>query len=328
VKPTDCIDLPHGISTIDTGYCRPGFDASHLIVHRGLAALVDVGTSHSVPRILQVLQEKGIVRRDVRYVMVTHVHLDHAGGAGALLQHLPEARLVVHPRGAPHMIDPGKLIAGTAMVYGEERFRALYGDIVPVAAERVITAQDNFELSLNGRSLVCVDTPGHARHHYCIWDPHSRGVFSGDTFGLSYREFDTQHGPFIFPTTTPVQFDPEALHNSIERLLSFNPERMYLTHYGRVEDVTRLAAQLHRMIDVFVGVARDVAAKGERRHAALVAGLQETLLNALQAHDCRLPRRRLVELLMMDIELNAQGLEIWLEKNNIGAATGQPRNPD
>ena len=316
MKPSDCIDLDYGISTIDTGYCRPGFDASHLIVAQGQAALVDVGTSHSVPHILQVLQDKDIARCDVRYVMVTHVHLDHAGGAGALLQHLPEAQLVVHPRGASHMIDPGKLIAGAAAVYGEARFRSLYGDIVPVASERVITAADNFELSLSGRSLLFVDTPGHARHHYCVWDSESRGIFSGDTFGLSYREFDTHHGPFIFPTTTPVQFDPHALHASIERLLGFNPERMYLTHYGRVEDVARLAVQLHRLIDVFVALARDVAAVGEGRHEALVAGLQKILLDELQAHDCRRPERRIMELLAMDIELNAQGLAMWLDKNS------------
>jgi glyoxylase-like metal-dependent hydrolase (beta-lactamase superfamily II) len=311
-----CEDIGHGISTIDTGYCRPGFDASHLLIEKDQAALVDVGTSHSAPRILQVLYEKGIARHDVRYLMVTHVHLDHAGGAGALLHHLPGAQLVVHPRGAPHMIDPGKLIAGARAVYGEERFHNLYGDIVPVAAERVLTAPDNFELSLNGRALVFVDTPGHARHHYCIWDARSRGFFCGDTFGLSYREFDTQHGQFIFPTTTPVQFDAEALHASIDRLLSFNPERMYLTHYGCVEDVPRLALRLHRMIDDFVDVARAVAGTGEQRHGALVAGLQEILLNALQAHDCRLPRRWMVDLLALDVELNAQGLEIYLAKRN------------
>jgi glyoxylase-like metal-dependent hydrolase (beta-lactamase superfamily II) len=323
MKPADCIDLPHGISTIDTGYYRPGFDASHLIVEQGHAALVDVGTSHSVPRILWVLQEKGIARRDVRYVMVTHVHLDHAGGAGALLQHLPEARLVVHPRGAAHMIDPGKLIAGATAVYGEERFHGLYGDIVPVAAQRVITAPDKFELTLNGRLLVVADTPGHARHHYCIWDPRSRGVFSGDTFGLSYREFDTARGPFIFPTTTPVQFDPEALHASIDRLLAFKPERMYLTHYGRVEDIPRLAVDLHRMIDVFVTVAHNAAGEGERRHAVLLAGLKGVLLDALEAHDCRLPERRIMQLLGMDLELNALGLGVWLDKCN-GDAGLQP----
>ncbi len=314
MKSADSIELAHNITTIDTGYCRPGFDASHLIVEGSQAALVDVGTSHSVVRILKVLQDKGIARQDVRYVMVTHVHLDHAGGAGALLQHLPEAQLVVHPRGAPHMIDPARLIAGATAVYGEERFNRLYGEIVPVAGERVIEAADQSAVDLNGRSLLLLDTPGHARHHYCIWDAASRGIFSGDTFGLSYREFDTRRGPFIFPTTTPVQFDPIAMHASIDRLLSFNPERMYLTHYGCVEDVPRLAAQLHRMIEVFVGLARDAADRGQRRHEALVTALRDILLNELQLHACRWPEQRIIELLAMDIELNAQGLAIWADK--------------
>ncbi len=311
---TYCQDLPHGITTIDTGYCRPGFDASHLLVEKDQAALVDVGTAFSVPRLLQVLDAKGVAREAVRYVMVTHVHLDHAGGAGSLLRNLPNARLVVHPRGAPHMIDPAKLIAGATAVYGEERFSALYGEIVPVAAERVITAPDNFELSLGGRPLLFLDTPGHARHHYCIYDAVSRGMFSGDTFGLSYREFDSEKGPFVFPTTTPVQFDPEALHASIERLLSFNPARMYLTHYGCIEIVPRLADDLHAMIDAFVGLAREVAAANHGRHGALVAGLDGLLLDALRAHGCGLPTARMRELLAVDVDLNAQGLEIWLNK--------------
>lgn len=311
---TYCQDLPHGITTIDTGYCRPGFDASHLLVEKDQAALVDVGTAFSVPRLLQVLDAKGVAREAVRYVMVTHVHLDHAGGAGSLLRNLPNARLVVHPRGAPHMIDPAKLIAGATAVYGEERFNALYGEIVPVAAERVITAPDNFELSLGGRPLLFLDTPGHARHHYCIYDAVSRGMFSGDTFGLSYREFDSEKGPFVFPTTTPVQFDPEALHASIERLLSFNPARMYLTHYGCIEIVPRLADDLHAMIDAFVGLAREVAAANHGRHGALVAGLDGLLLDALRAHGCGLPTARMRELLAVDVDLNAQGLEIWLNK--------------
>lgn len=312
---TYCQDLPHGITTIDTGYCRPGFDASHLLVEKDQAALVDVGTAYSVPRLLQILEAKGIAREAVRYVMVTHVHLDHAGGAGTLLRFLPNARLVVHPRGAPHVIDPAKLIAGAMEVYGEERFGALYGEIVPVAAERVITAPDNFELSLGGRPLLFLDTPGHARHHYCIYDAASRGMFSGDTFGLSYREFDSEKGPFIFPTTTPVQFDPDALHASIERLLSFNPVRMYLTHYGCIDMVPRLADELHAMIDAFVSLAREAAAAGKDRHAALAAGLDRLLLDALQAHGCGLPSARMRELLAVDVDLNAQGLEIWLKKS-------------
>jgi len=309
-------DLPHGITTIDTGYCRPGFDASHLLIENDQAALVDVGTAFSVPRLLRVLDEKGIAYEAIRYVMVTHVHLDHAGGAGTLLRHLPNAQLVVHPRGAPHMVDPAKLIAGATAVYGENRFRDLYGNVVPVAAERGIEAADNFELMFNGRPLLFLDTPGHARHHYCIYDAASRGIFSGDTFGLSYRDFDSGAGPFIFPTTTPVQFDPDALHASIERLLSFNPERIYLTHYGCVKNLPRLAAQLHGRIDDFLALARAAAAAGDGRHAVLVAGLNRMLVNALQAHGCRLAEAKLSELLAVDVELNAQGLEIWLDKGS------------
>ena len=212
------------------------------------------------------------------------------------------------------MIDPAKLIAGASAVYGAARFQTLYGEIIPVATERVISASDNFELSLAGRPLLFLDTPGHARHHYCIYDAASRGMFSGDTFGLSYREFDSDRGPFVFPTTTPVQFDPEALHASIERLLSFNPQRMYLTHYGCVEDVTRLAASLHAMIDRIVALALAVRDAAQDRRAVLAAEINKVLLRALQDHGCRLPEERIIELLAVDIELNAQGLEIWLDK--------------
>jgi glyoxylase-like metal-dependent hydrolase (beta-lactamase superfamily II) len=313
-----CIDLPYGITTVDTGYHRPRFDAAHLIVERGEAAIVDTGSASSVPRLLRALADKGLAPEAVRYVMVTHVHLDHAGGAGVLLRHLPNARLVVHPRGASHMIDPAKLIAGATAVYGEARFRALYGEVVPVAAERVIEAPDNFQLDFNGRPLLFLDTPGHARHHYCIYDAASRGIFSGDTFGLSYREFDTEQGPFLFPTTTPVQFDPEALHASIERLLSFNPERMYLTHFGAIGNVVPLAARLHRGIDAFVALARACAAADDRR-AALTAALNGWLLEALADHGCRMPRERALALLAVDVELNAQGLDLWLARNPGGA---------
>ena len=258
-------DLPEGITLIDTGYHRPAFDASYLIRSGTAAAFVDVGTAFSAPRLLQVLAEKNIACEQVRYVMVTHVHLDHAGGAGVLLRDLPNARLVVHPRGAPHMIDPAKLIAGAAAVYGEAQFQRLYGEIAPIPAARVIETVDNWRLDFNGRELLFLDTPGHARHHYGIYDETSRGIFTGDTFGLSYREFDSARGPFIFPTTTPVQFEPEALHASIERLLSLHAERLYLTHYGCVQDPPRLAARLHDLIDRFVDCARGA---GDGRGAA------------------------------------------------------------
>lgn len=307
-------DLDQGITVIDTGYHRPGFDASYLLLAGDEAAFVDVGTAFSVPRLLRVLAEKNIPRRRVRYVMVTHVHLDHAGGAGTLLRELPEAQLIVHPRGAAHMIDPGKLIAGATAVYGDTAFRDLYGEIVAVPAARVIEAGDDFNLHWNERPLRFLDTPGHARHHYSIYDETSRGIFTGDTFGLSYREFDGAQGPFIFPTTTPVQFEPAALHASIERLLTLPADWLYLTHYGRVGDPPRLAGRLHVLIDEFVALANDVSGTGDERQRNLEAGLSEILLQALYVHGCTLPRARVLELLAVDVRLNAQGLGVWLDR--------------
>ena len=309
------IDFDHGISAIDTGFFRPRFDASHLIVENGRAAFVDVGTNHSVPLLLAALQEKDIAVESVDYVILTHVHLDHAGGAGALIRHLPNARLVVHPRGARHMLDPSQLIAGATAVYGAEEIQRSYGELLPIDATRVDIANDGHVIALAGRELVCLDTPGHARHHMSIYDARSRAFFPGDTFGLSYREFDTGKGAFILPTTTPVQFEPEALHASIERMLSFAPEQMFLTHYSRVTEVSRLADDLHEQIDAMVAVARKHA-DDPLRHASITADLANLYTSRAQAHGCELSATQVHELLAMDIELNAQGLEVWLDKQS------------
>ena len=307
-------DFGHGISAIDTGFFRPRFDASHLIVENGRGAFVDTGTNHSVPRLLEGLERKGLSRHAVDYVILTHVHLDHAGGAGALMRELPNARAVIHPRGVRHMVDPSQLIAGATAVYGAEEVRRSYGDLVPIPAQRIDTAQDGHTVDLAGRKLVCIDTPGHARHHMSIWDERSRAFFPGDTFGLSYREFDTDRGAFILPTTTPVQFDPDALHASIERMMSFCPEQMFLTHYGRVTDLGRLSADLHEQIDVMVAIARAQAADAAR-HERIAERLAELYVARAEAHGCGFPADRTRELLAMDIELNTQGLEVWLERN-------------
>src|ERR1700757_292396 len=136
LKPT-LYRHPHGITAVDAEYLYPGHAAAHLIVDAGRAAFVDVGTNSSVPYLLAALDELGIARAAVDYLLLTHVHLDHAGGAGALMQELPNARAVLHPRGAPHMLDPEKLIAGSRAVYGAERFEKLYGDLIPIPSERV-----------------------------------------------------------------------------------------------------------------------------------------------------------------------------------------------
>jgi len=302
----------HGIITIDTGFVRPQFDAAYLLVENGRGAFIDCGTNYSVPRMLAALAEAGLAPEQVDWLILTHVHLDHAGGAGELMARLPNARLVVHPRGARHMIDPAQLWAGASAVYGTEVMERTYGRLKPVPAARVVEAPDEYVVELAGRALRCLDTPGHARHHITVYDARAGVCFTGDVFGLSYRDFDTAGGPFILPTTSPVQFDPDALHASLDRLVALRPEAMYLTHYGRVEEVDRLAADLHAQIDAMVAIARGVDGRDDR-HAALVEALTGLYAERLAAHGWSGGRDAMRRVLGTDIELNAQGLEVWLD---------------
>lgn len=314
---------PHGIVTLDAEYLRPGLAAVHLMIENGHAAIIDTGTNAAVPHVLAALASQGVGPDAVDYVIVTHVHLDHAGAAGAFLAACPNARLVVHPRGARHMIDPAKLVQGSMAVYGEATFRELYGEIVPVPAERVIEADDGFVIDFRGRRLEFIDTPGHARHHYCIHDIASNSLFTGDTFGISYREFDVNGMPFIFPTTTPVQFDPPALHASIDRLIARNADAAYLTHYGRVEHLPALAVVLHELIDAYVALTQGVTGTGEARLQALKRAMSDVLMAHLRAHGCTLDETVCRELLANDVDLNSQGLLVWRDAGRSAANAGE-----
>lgn len=303
----------HGIHTIDTTFQRDHFDAAYLIVEDGRAAFIDCGTQHSVPHLLAALPPVGLTPADIDFLIVTHVHLDHAGGAGVLMRHLPNAMLLAHPRAAPHLIDPAKLIAGATAVYGEEEMQRSYGAIQPVPEARVRVVVDGETVMLGGRPLQFIDTPGHARHHHCIWDARSRCWFTGDTFGLSYRELDGPHGAFILPTTTPVQFEPIALKASVRRMVAQAPDGMYLTHYGRVGDVPRLAQALCEQIDAMVAIADACEARADR-HRCIAAGLSALYLERAHRLQVPLADEDILRLLAMDIELNAQGLGVWLDR--------------
>ena len=311
-KPLPFVEtLNDGIHVIDTGFHRPRFDASYLIVEQGRAAFVDAGTNSSVPRLLAALEAAGVPGEAVDHVIATHVHLDHAGGVGLLMQQLPNARLVVHQRGARHLIDPSVLMEGARAVYGADEVARTYGEVVGVPAERVMQTEDGMVIGLADRLFTFIDTPGHARHHHCIWDERTQGFFTGDTFGLSYREFDTAQGAWLLPTTTPVQFEPDALRSSIERMLAFAPQCMYLTHYGRIGDVARLGALLLDQLDEMVQLGNSLKTHPQR-HDMLMRGLGEIYMRRIVRHGCTMDRAAALGLLAMDLELNAQGMGIWL----------------
>jgi len=307
-------DYGNGIVRINTDFERAHLAASHLIMSGDHAAFVDVGTNFSAPNLLKVLDHYQISKENVDYIIVTHVHLDHAGGAGNLLQLLPNAKLIVHPRGARHMIDPTKLVAGATAVYGEEAMQANYGTLQPAPVERVIEGVDGLSIDLNGRELRFLDTPGHAKHHFCVLDVETNSFFTGDTFGISYREFDTEKGAYALASTTPVQFDPDAAHNSINRLMSYSPAHMYLTHYGQVGDVARLADDLHRSLDAQVAIAQKYSDKGDERIALMKEDIMQVCLADIRAHGCTLSEADCRELLDLDVGVNAQGLDVWLNQ--------------
>lgn len=310
----DLIDNGHGIYTLDAHYVVPRLAAIHLIrSSTGEVAIFDTGTNRSWPYVEGALAALGIAHDQVSYVIPSHVHLDHAGGAGLLIERFPKAQLVVHPRGARHLIDPAKLFAATIAVYGEEKARRYYGDVTPVPASRVIEAADGMVLKLGNRALTLFDTPGHARHHVCLLDGETGGIFTGDMFGLSYRQLDVAGRPSIIPTTTPTQFDPEEMRASITRLLALKPPAMYLTHFGKITGIDRLGQDLLRQLDEHVAVA--LAARDtppEKRHGLIRDGLSALYLAEGRRQGWPLAEPALLAWLETDIDLSAQGLDHWL----------------
>lgn len=309
----------HGIHAVDTDYVRPFFDAAHLVVENGRAAFVDCGTSHSVARLLAALDSLGLSTDAVDWLFLTHVHLDHAGGAGALLRHLPNAKVVVHPRGAAHLVDPCKLVTASIAVYGEALYSRLYGEILPIAAERVVAAEEGECFELSGRRFEVMHTPGHALHHQVFFDERSSGVFTGDTFGLSYREFDVAGHAFALPTTSPTQFDPDQLVNSIRAILARAPARAYLTHYGEITELPRIGASLERQIRTLETLARQAFAEttAEALRMRLRSEVRAVLLGELRRHGCRLEDAEIDAVLAPDIALNADGLIAWLARRTV-----------
>lgn len=297
---------------IDTGLYGPAHGACYLLEDAGELAIIDTGTQHSLPRVLETITAVGATPEQVRYVIPTHVHLDHAGGAGQLMQTCPNATLVVHPKGLPHMLDPSKLQAGATAVYGEEAFQRDFGDLVAIPEERTIAASDRQTFALGGRSLQFLDTPGHANHHGCIFDHQSGYLFTGDTFGLGYAQFRHRGEPLVVATTTPVAFDPEAWFDSLNRMMAFDPTACCLTHFGKIERPAERVDMLRQSIRAHVEIALEEENRAaEGREERLKAAVDKLLVDAGRAHS-DLSEEQVRHIFESDIELNAQGLNVWL----------------
>ena len=298
-----------GIHCVDAAHVRDKLAAIYLLQQDDEVAIIDTGTQHSLVNVQATLTHLGIDNSQIKYVIPTHIHLDHAGGASAMMQLFEQARLIIHPRGARHMIDPGRLIEGSIAVYGESLFKKLYGEIKPIDKERVDIAEDLDCYSLGTRELLFIDTPGHARHHFCIYDDQSKGMFTGDTYGLSYPP--VKHHPHgLIPTSSPVQFDPEAMFASIDRLLTYQPRWMYLTHYGAIDRPAERSLGLKHWISEYVELCERINPLDAERELQLKHEMHDLIFSKL-LDDARLTEDMLAYLLDTDIKLNSQGLAIW-----------------
>ena len=225
----DCGD---GIYGIDTFYEREGCTSVYIICSGGRCGIIESAANSSLPHLLSALEELNVGYADVDFLALTHVHLDHAGGAGSYMQKFPNAKLIVHPRGAKHMADPTALIEGVCEVYGKSETERMYGEIIPVDKERIISAGDGYVFHIGEKKNITLETPGHAKHHNSYYDESDSVIFSGDAFGVSYSEMQTEKGRWAIPTTSPVQFSPEDMVSSINRMLALNPKKILLTHFG------------------------------------------------------------------------------------------------
>ena len=308
------------VTTIDAEYLGyECFAATYLLQQGDRAAFIETANAPAVPHMLEVLAEKGLSREQVDYVVITHVHLDHAGGAASLMQACPNATLLAHPNAAKHAIDPSKLVRSAKDVYGEARFAEMYGKIEPIPSKRVRIMDDEETLDWNGRRLHFLHTRGHANHHFCVYDPASSGIFTGDSFGLVYPALQT-NGLFAIPSTSPTDFDAAEAKASLNRIVDTGATTAYLTHFGGVTDLKGVAKQLHDQLDRYAAIV-DEAFTSSRDDAQIDAFCREQVDalfdELLQRHGLDSPRTRAI--LATDIDLNGQGVAFAVKKRRFKA---------
>jgi glyoxylase-like metal-dependent hydrolase (beta-lactamase superfamily II) len=235
------ITLASGLSYFDLHfYDVSGVIASVILHGPGGVAILDPGPSSTLPALRAGLEQAGIALSDVSTVLLTHIHLDHAGVTGTLVQENPAIRVYVHEKGAPHMVDPSKLIASATRLWGDEMDR-LWGEMRPVPAENLEILRGGERITAGGRALDVAYTPGHASHHVSYFSGDTGIAFVGDTAGVRL-----QAGQFIMPPTPPPDIDLEAWRDSFARISAWHPGTLFITHFGPFAPV---AAHLTEMAD-------------------------------------------------------------------------------
>ncbi|MGO8687432.1 MAG: MBL fold metallo-hydrolase [Candidatus Dormibacteria bacterium] len=271
-------------------------------------ALVETGAQTSTATVREALAAAGVGAGDLRWVVVTHIHLDHAGAVGDIAEAFPAATVVVHEKGARHLTDPSRLIDSASRVYGP-LLDSLYGRMRPVAAERVVAAGDGLTLDLGGgRRLRLVDSPGHAKHHHAVLDEGSGTLLVGDAVGVLLPDV----GGGLRPAAPPPDFDLEQAVASLRRFRSLRPSQLVLTHYGPVADPEATLVEAEEVLRGWVATAERVVRESPE------AGVEEVaaaLADAYAAPPPGLPAGALRRLEILNgVRSNAAGIVRYLEK--------------
>lgn len=312
LSTNELFDLGHRIHLIDGIDLGMRERTGTYVIQEEDITLVETCSSSSVPHILNGLNSLQIEPEQVKYIIVTHVHLDHAGGAGLLMEKCPNAKLVVHPRGARHMIDPTRLIQGAKAVYGPQ-FDSLFNPILPIPEERVIIKDDEETLRIGPNcELTFLDTPGHANHHFSIYDPVSNGIFVGDTLGVQHKHVEEFGFKLYLPATSPNQFDPDKTLQSLERIKALNVDRIYFGHFSVAEDVQEVYKQIEYWLPIYVKTGEEVFREGKQVNE-LINRLLEKISAKLDEHD--VPKNHVIyNILQMDLQVFSMGLLDYFSK--------------
>lgn len=319
------------VVTIDCQYLFSEYAAAYLITDGKRGLIVDNNTTHSVPLILKAIEAEGLKPSDIDFLIVTHVHLDHAGGTSALLKACPNAQVLAHPRAAKHLIDPEKLISSAQSVYGAENFQKLYGKIEPIPSEKIRVMQDEELLTWQASELKFLHTRGHANHHFCILLSYlgkPEAVFTGDAFGIAYPEHQ-KRGVFAFVSTSPTDFDPEEARRSIARIRDSGARVAYPTHFGALTDLKEASRQLLEGVDVSEAILKEALSSSMTASQDLTAFCktrledyfsQRLLQEGFGDLTGEAAQTKAGQILQLDIELNAAGIAYVAQKMKKGTA--------
>jgi glyoxylase-like metal-dependent hydrolase (beta-lactamase superfamily II) len=315
--------LVNSIHTIDCQYADISNAAcAYLVLENGRATFIETNTTHAVPILLSKLEELNIPKENVDYVIITHVHLDHAGGASALLAACPNAVLLAHPKASRHMINPQRLIDSSRQVYGEDAFQKLYGQINPIPEARVRVMLDGESLDWGERRFTFLYTKGHANHHFCIYDTRSNAIFTGDSFGIAYPQTENG-GRFIFPTTTPTDFHAMEAKHSLGLIVNTGATKAYLTHFGGIEDLETQSGYLMKGIDLSQAAIEEAKTKfvshtnanAQELKTHFETKVKEMISSLAELQDVKLTPKDW-QMLQLDVTLNAQGLAFAFQRNS------------